>query len=35
LKIPERTEIEYQPGGHRIYEKGTYAFLAKHLKWDR
>ena len=35
LKIPERTEIEYQPGGHRIYEKGTYAFLAKHLKWNK
>ena len=34
LKIADRTEIEYQPGGHRIYEKGTYAFLAKHLKWD-
>ena len=34
LKIPGRTEIEYQPGGHRIYEKGTYAFLAKHLRWD-
>ncbi|HXD87728.1 MAG TPA: dienelactone hydrolase family protein [Urbifossiella sp.] len=35
LKMPERTEIEYQPGGHRIYKKGTYAFLAKHLKWNR
>jgi dienelactone hydrolase len=35
LKIPDRTEIEYQPGGHRIFEKGTYAFLAKHLKWEK
>ncbi|HEY3789601.1 MAG TPA: hypothetical protein VGL71_12145, partial [Urbifossiella sp.] len=35
LKIPGQTEIEYQPGGHRIYEKGTYEFLAKHLKWNR
>ena len=35
LKLPDRTEIEHQPGGHRIFEKGTYAFLAKHLKWDK
>ena len=33
LKIADRTEIEHQPGGHRIFEKGTYEFLAKHLKW--
>jgi dienelactone hydrolase len=33
LKIADRTEIEYQPGGHRIFSQGTYAFLAKHLKW--
>ncbi|MDB5311385.1 MAG: Alpha/beta hydrolase family protein [Gemmataceae bacterium] len=33
LKIADRTEIEYQAGGHRIFGKGSYAFLAKHLKW--
>lgn len=33
LKIADRTEIEYQPGGHRIFGQGTYAFLAKHLNW--
>lgn len=33
LKIADQTEIEYQAGGHRIFSKGTYAFLAKHLKW--
>jgi hypothetical protein len=32
LKVPERTEIEYQPGGHRVFSRGTFAFLAKHLK---
>ena len=33
LKLPaDRTEIEYQIGGHRIFGKGTYAFLAKHLQ---
>lgn len=35
LKLADRTEIEHQPGGHRIFEKGTYEFLRKHLKWDR
>lgn len=34
LKIPDRTEVEYQVGGHRIFGKATYAFLAKHLKWE-
>jgi dienelactone hydrolase len=33
LKIADRTEIEYLPGGHRIFGKGTYAFLSKHLHW--
>ncbi|WP_240907408.1 alpha/beta hydrolase family protein [Paludisphaera rhizosphaerae] len=33
LKIPDRTEIEYQPGGHRIYGKGTFDFLRRHLGW--
>jgi cephalosporin-C deacetylase-like acetyl esterase len=31
LKVPERTEIEYQVGGHRVFSRGTFAFLAKHL----
>lgn len=33
LKIADRTEIEYLPGGHRIFGKGTFAFLSKHLHW--
>lgn len=33
LKIPDRTEIEFFPGGHRINGKGTFAFLDRHLKW--
>ena len=32
LKIGDRTEIEFFPGGHMIHGKGTFAFLAKHLK---
>ena len=35
LKIADRTEIEYQVGGHRVFGKGTYAFLAKHLNWKQ
>jgi dienelactone hydrolase len=31
LKIPTRTEIEYQVGGHRVFSRGTFAFLARHL----
>jgi dienelactone hydrolase len=31
LKIPDRTAIEFFPGGHRIYGKGTFDFLEKHL----
>jgi hypothetical protein len=31
LKIPERTEIEFFPGGHEIHGQGTFAFLQKHL----
>jgi dienelactone hydrolase len=34
LKIGDRTEIEFFPGGHMINGKGTLAFLAKHLKWE-
>lgn len=35
LGIPERTEIEFFSGGHEIHSKGTYEFLAKHLKWPK
>lgn len=31
LKLPERTAIEFTPGGHEIFLKGTLAFLEKHL----
>ena len=33
LGLAERTEIEFFPGGHMIHGKGTYAFLARHLRW--
>ena len=33
LRIPERTAIEFFPGGHMINGKGTFAFLKEHLKW--
>jgi hypothetical protein len=35
LGIPERTEIDFFPGGHRINGQGTFAFLKKHLGWPR
>jgi len=31
LKLPERTTIDFQVGGHRIFLKGTQEFLEKHL----
>jgi dienelactone hydrolase len=31
LKIPDRTAIEFSPGGHEVFLKGTLAFLEKHL----
>ena len=31
LKIPDRTTIEFSPGGHQIFAKGTFAFLQTHL----
>jgi dienelactone hydrolase len=31
LKLPERTAIEFTPGGHEVFLKGTLAFLEKHL----
>jgi hypothetical protein len=33
LGIPDRTEIEFFPGGHEIRGIGTFAFLQKHLNW--
>jgi dienelactone hydrolase/SAM-dependent methyltransferase len=33
LKIPERTTIEFFPGGHEIHGQGTFEFLDKHLNW--
>lgn len=35
LKLPERTAIDYQPGGHQIFLKGTMEFLEKHLGQGR
>ena len=33
--IPERTAIEFFNGGHQINGQGTFAFLEKHLRWQR
>lgn len=33
LGIPDRTDLEYFPGGHEIHGEGTFAFLHKHLGW--
>jgi cephalosporin-C deacetylase-like acetyl esterase len=33
LRIPERTAIEFFPGGHEIHLQGTAEFLQKHLNW--
>jgi dienelactone hydrolase len=35
LKIPERTAIEFFPGGHMIHGQGTFAFLKQHLGWPK
>jgi len=35
LKIPDRTTIEYFPGGHQINAKGTFAFLKQHLDFPK
>jgi len=35
LKLPDRTEIEYFPGGHEINGKGSYDFLDRHLKFKK
>jgi dienelactone hydrolase len=32
LGIPERTAIEFFPGGHEIHGQGTFAFLDRHLR---
>lgn len=34
LGIPERTEIEYFNGPHRIHGAGTFEFLKRRLKWS-
>jgi len=31
LKLPDRTTIEFSPGGHEIFLKGTFAFLEQHI----
>lgn len=31
LKLPDRTAIEFTPGGHEVFLKGTLEFLEKHL----
>ncbi len=35
LKIPEKTEIEWFDGPHRINGHGTFEFLHKHLDWPK
>jgi hypothetical protein len=35
LKIPDRTTIEFFPGGHEIRLAGTAEFLKKHLLWPK
>ncbi|TWU11615.1 Dienelactone hydrolase family protein [Symmachiella macrocystis] len=35
LGIPERTEIEFFNGPHKINGVGTFEFLRKHLNWPR
>jgi dienelactone hydrolase len=35
LKLPERTAIEFFPGGHEINGQGTFAFLRQHLRWPQ
>ncbi len=31
LKLPGRTAIDFQPGGHRVFLKGSLEFLERHL----
>jgi cephalosporin-C deacetylase-like acetyl esterase len=33
LRIPERTAIEFFPGGHEVRGQGTFAFLSRQLNW--
>lgn len=35
LKIPDNTTIEFRPGGHEIFLKGTAEFLKKHTGWPK
>ena len=35
LKMPDRCQIEYFVGPHKINGVGTFEFLHKHLKWPK
>lgn len=35
MGLGDRTAIEFSDGGHMIFGKGTFAFLARHLDWPR
>jgi len=35
LKIPDRTEIEFFDGPHKIHGVGTFEFLHQHLRWPK
>jgi hypothetical protein len=35
LRLPDRTAIEFFPGGHEINGKGTFEFLRRHTGWPR
>jgi dienelactone hydrolase len=35
LKLSERTEIEFFPGGHEIHGQGTFAFLKKQMGYPK
>jgi dienelactone hydrolase len=35
LKLADRAEIEFFPGGHEINLKGTLSFLTRHLDWPK
>ena len=35
LKIPERAAIEFRPGGHEVFLKGTADFLKMHTGWPK
>jgi dienelactone hydrolase len=35
LKVPDRTAIEFFPGGHQIHAQGTFEFLKQHLGYPK